>query len=150
MAAVPECTNVFQRIPMDSYLGEKSKYGKCLYFVYFRNGCLVLRRRTFLKHEPESNRNKWDNRILVFSPLLQCLSHSTKQQTIAFLMKTSAFVPSVDMREHVLFHLLRCLSHSIKQQPIEFLMESSAIETRQQGHVRQVLATKFTSLSQGA
>ena len=44
--------------------------------------------------------NVWNLFILVFLPLSRCLSHSTKQQSIAFLMNSSAFVPSVDMRKH--------------------------------------------------
>ena len=49
-----------------------------------------------------------------------------KQQPMAFLLETSAFVPSVDIRKHVLFHLLQVSLHSTNQQPIEFLMETSA------------------------
>ena len=54
------------------------------------------------------NQTETNGRIeFLFSYLCHNVYHNlglSKQQPIAFLMKTSAFVPSVDMREHVLFH----------------------------------------------
>ena len=80
MAAVPEDTNVLQKIPMCS------RGYQCVFIFYCKSinlpqapstDCLLSRRNTSLIHESLSNRKKLENRINVFPPLSRCLFHTS-------------------------------------------------------------------------